>query len=443
MLSLYPIRAWRGSRRVVPGASALMALVLCAHAQFALAQAAAPLSVFEAMALAERNAPALDARRFAVDSSQAMAESARALPDPRLRIGLDNWPIESSDKFSTGRDFMTMQRIGLSRDMPREEKRELRSARYGLEARREAAMLDDARLMVRRDAATAWVERSYAEAAARLIDDLRREARTQYEVLIGQVRAGRAAPIDALTAQSQLRVLDDRGAEFARQGARALAQLERWLGDAAGRPLDVWRPGDAKVDPVGLANPQQAQHPQHPQHPHLAAFAHAEAQADNEIAQAKAQEKGDWGWEVAYQKRGRQFTDMVSFGIVIDLPGFGEKRIAPEVRARQAQREAAARNREDAQRQHALDAKLALTDWNAANARRATFDDTLLPLAKDRVDQAMATYQSGAGKLAEVLEARRQWLEVRLAQLQLEQDAARAWAQIQYFSHATLATEAK
>ena len=434
MHCLIMVGASRGPWRPIPVAATLMALAMSVQLPLALAQTPAPLSVFEAMALAERNAPALDARKFAVDSSEAMAESARALPDPRLRIGLDNWPIESSDKFSTGRDFMTMRRIGLSRDMPREEKRELRSARYGIEARREAAMLDDARLMVRRDAALAWVERHYTEAAARLIDDLKREARTQYEVLVGQVRAGRAAPIDALTAQSQLRVLDDRGAEFARLGARARAQLERWLGDAAGRPLAVWSLGDAKVDHAGLATSQ---------HPHLATFAQAEAQADNEIALAKAQEKGDWGWEIAYQKRGRQFTDMVSLGIVIDLPAFGDKRIAPEVRARQAQRDAAARNREDAQRQHDLDAKLALTDWDAANARRATFDDALLPLARERVDQAMATYKSGAGKLAEVLEARRQWLEVRLAQLQLEQDAARAWAQIQYFSHGPRATEAK
>jgi len=59
----------------------------------------------------------------------------------------------------------------------------------------------------------------------------------------------------------------------------------------------------------------------------------------------------------------------------------------------------------------------------------------LLPLAQDRIDQALAAYKGGAGKLADLLEARRQWLETRLAQLQLEQDAARAWAQLQYFAH--------
>ena len=402
-----------------------------AHAQLAgkpqlAASAAAPLSVFDAMQLAERNAPGLDARQSAEAMSSALAESALALPDPKLKLGIDNLPFEGQDRFTTSRDFMTMRRIGIARDMPREEKRELKSQRFRLEAQREASQREDARLMVRRDVALAWIERHYAEAATALIDDLQRETRIQYDVLIGQVRAGRATPLEAVAAQSQVRSLDDRRAEFARLAARARVQMERWLGPLAARPLAGWNLANAKVD----RNAALAEG-----HPHLAAFTLLETQADNEIAQAKAQEKGDWGWEVAYQARGRQFTDMVSFGIVIDLPSFGQARIAPEVRARLAQKEAAERNREDARRQHELDAKLILADWDAANARRANFDDALLPLVKDRIDQTLAEYKGGAGKLADVLEARRNWLETRLAQLQLEQDAARAWAQLRYFDH--------
>lgn len=367
MLYLSPIRAARGC-----GAAALLAAALSVHAQLAV-EAAAPLTVFEAMQLAERNAPAIDARKSQVTAAAAMAESALALPDPKLKIGLDNWPIESADKFSTGRDFMTMRRIGISRDMPREEKRELRSQAHKLDAKREEAMLENARLAVRRDTAVSLVERHYAKVATSLIDALKREARIAYDVLIGQVRAGRAQPIEAVTAQSQLRALDDRAAEFARLAARAGAQLVRLLGnDAAARPPATWQLADARVERAVYDASG---------HPRLAALGQAEAQADNGIAQAKAQEKGDWGWEMAYQKRGAQFTDMVSLGIVIDLPAFGEKRIAPEVRARQAQKLAAEQRHEDAQRQHTLEIDLAMADWDAANTRRAGFDDTLLPLA--------------------------------------------------------------
>ena len=443
MKCFYSVRAWRGvcgGSNINIAVAALLAAT-AAQAQFAgqvpssattaaaalAAPSGPPLSVFDAMQLAERNAPGLDARQSAADMSSALAESARALPDPKLKFGIDNLNLEGQDRFSTGRDFMTMRRIGIARDMPREEKRELKSQRHQIEAQREAALREDARLMVRRDAALAWIERHYAETAAGLIDQLQREARMAYDVLIGQVRAGSATPIAAVAAQSQVRALDDRRAEFTRLAARARAQLERWLGAAAARPLAPWNLASVKPD-------RNALHAEG--HPHLAGFALAETQADNEIAQARAQEKGDWGWEVAYQARGRQFTDMVSFGIVIDLPSFGQARIAPEVRARQAQREAAERNREDARRGHELEVKLALADWDAANTRRANFDDALLPLAQDRINQSLAEYKGGTGKLADVLEARRNWLETRLAQLQLEQDAARAWAQLQYFDHA-------
>ena len=421
MFLLSFVRAARGFSGV-----ACIATAFAAQAQLA-AKPAAPLSVFEAMLLAERNAPALGARKSAVEMSEAMADSARALPDPKLKLGIDNLPIEGVERYTTGRDFMTMQRIGIARDMPREEKRELKSARYRLEAKREGAMLENNRLMVRRDAALAWVERHYAVAAAALIDDLKSEARIQYDVLLGQVRAGRASPVDALAAQTQVRSLDDRRAEFTRLAARARAQLERWLGtEAAARPPERWNLATAKIGRHALL----AEH-----HPHLAAFKQAEAQAGNELAQARAQKKSDWGWEVAYQKRGRQFTDMVSFGIVVDLPSFGAARISADERARLAQQQAAERNSEEAQLQIELELKLALADWDAANARRANFDDALLPLAQDRIDQTLADYKSGAGKLADVLEARRQWLETRLSQLQLEQDASRAWAQLQYFDH--------
>ena len=424
------------ARRGLCGITLALAAALihpAAHAQLA-GKPEASLTVFDAMQLAERNAPGLDARQSAEAMSSALAEAARALPDPKLKFGIDNLPFEGQDRFTTGRDFMTMRRIGVARDMPREEKRELKSQRFLLEARREAVQREDARLMVRRDVALAWIERHYAETATALIDELQRETRIQYDVLIGQVRAGRATPIEAVAAQSQVRSLDDRRAEFARLAARAGVQMERWLGPLAVRPLASWSLAGLKLDRNALLTGD---------HPHLAAFTLAETQADNEIAQAKAQEKGDWGWEVAYQARGRQFTDMVSFGIVIDLPSFGQARIAPEVRARQAQKEAAERNREDARRQHELEVKLVLADWDAANARRANFDEALLPLVRDRIDQTLAEYKSGKGKLADVLEARRNWVETRLAQLQLEQDAARAWAQLQYFDHGAHAARDK
>ncbi len=66
----------------------------------------------------------------------------------------------------------------------------------------------------------------------------------------------------------------------------------------------------------------------------------------------------------------------------------------------------------------------------ARQARR--IGDELIPLAAQRLDAALAAYRGGTGALAPVLEARRSELDARLALLQQEQAAAKAWAWLQF-----------
>ena len=56
----------------------------------------------------------------------------------------------------------------------------------------------------------------------------------------------------------------------------------------------------------------------------------------------------------------------------------------------------------------------------------------MLPIAAERIEAARAAYRGGKGSLADVLAARRAAIETRLAVLQIEQDAARAWVQLSY-----------
>jgi outer membrane protein TolC len=52
----------------------------------------------------------------------------------------------------------------------------------------------------------------------------------------------------------------------------------------------------------------------------------------------------------------------------------------------------------------------------------------LMPLARARADAALASYRGGMGTLAMVLEARRGELEADLMLINMELNAARAWA---------------
>ena len=102
-----------------------VALVLAfTCAPVALAQT---LTFNEALAMAVREAPALRAGSARVDSAQLATAPAGELPDPSLVLGLDNVPVEGDDRFSTGEDFMTMQRIGVMQEFTSPAKRRART----------------------------------------------------------------------------------------------------------------------------------------------------------------------------------------------------------------------------------------------------------------------------------------------------------------------------
>src|SRR3546814_8353453 len=72
---------------------------------------AEPLSFDEALARAANSAPLLEAREQQIRARQSAAIAAGQLPDPKLGIGLDNFPISGPPAFSLTRENMTMERV--------------------------------------------------------------------------------------------------------------------------------------------------------------------------------------------------------------------------------------------------------------------------------------------------------------------------------------------
>ena len=84
----------------------------------------APLTLAEAQRRAVERSRQIPAQDAAIAASRDMAVAAGQLPDPVLRFGIDNLPIDGPDQFSVGRDFMTMRRIGVMKEFTRSEKRQ-------------------------------------------------------------------------------------------------------------------------------------------------------------------------------------------------------------------------------------------------------------------------------------------------------------------------------
>ena len=81
---------------------------------------------------------------------------------------------------------------------------------------------------------------------------------------------------------------------------------------------------------------------------------------------------------------------------------------------------------------HEAEVRATVSDWDIAGERARRFDAVLLPLARERVELALAAYRGGRGDLAAVLEARRAQTETQLNSLGAELERARAWARLNH-----------
>jgi outer membrane protein TolC len=385
-----------------------------------------PLTLAEAQRLAVERSRQLASQDFAVSASREMAVAAGQLPDPVLKLGVDNLPVNGPDRFSLTSDFMTMRRVGVMQELTRADKRRFRSERYEREAEKSLAEKSMTIASIQRDTALAWLDLYYAQAAAAVIAEQGAQARLEVQAAEGAYRAGRGSQADVFAARSGLALFDDRASEIQRRVANAKTMLARWIGQAAEMPLAGKPAMDAiRVDP-SMLDTQLAHHPQ------IAVLSKQEEIAAAEAKLAQANKKADWNVEVAYQQRGPAFSNMISVGVSIPLQWDQKNRQDRELASKLALVEQAKAEREDMVRAYMAETRSMINEWQNGRERRTRYEKELIPLANERTLAAIAAYRGGKTSLADVLMARRNEIDVRLQALQLETETARVWAQLNY-----------
>jgi outer membrane protein TolC len=373
------------------------------------------LSYAEALELARQAAPALRAQQATLAGSSALAPAASTLPDPRLSVGIENLPIAGPDRWSTTRDAGTMQRIALMQEMPNRAKRDAREQVAQARIERDRATLAATELAVRREAGLAWLAVHFAEARLSQVAGLQRENRLLQDTLPARVAAGSAMPAELTMARQEALAIADRTDELARDVRKARVELRRWIGERAAAPLQGAAPAmDVNGDALRSSLPHHAE---------LAPYAPMRAMAQAEVAEADAEKRGDWSWELAYSRRPR-YDDMVSFQLSFDLPWQRDRRQQPQIEAKRREIERIEAEREELLRRHAAETDAMLAELQALDTQAERLRAAGLPLAAERVALATAAYQAGRGDLAAVLTARSQVLETQLRAIDL--DAQRA-----------------
>lgn len=401
-------------------------VTILAASVLALPSLAAALTLDEALQLAENNAPSLTAQDAKIRAANSAAIPAGELPDPKLLVGIQNYPIGGPDRGSIDQDFMTMQMVGVSQEMPNSAKRKARIEVADAAIDRAAAERQVERLKVRQATALAWISSHSVERKDALFQDFYRENRLLADTVRAQIAGGRAQPADAVTPRQEAAQLEEQQDDLIRQRAQARAALKRWIGPAANdKPL-----GSLPEWPVEASGySHKVQH-----HPELAAFAPMTREAQARVREAEAEKRSDWSWEVDYQHRGREFGDMVSVQFSWDLPLFPDSRQNPKIAAKHAELNQLEAEREVLSREHTQQLEDQVADYERLNRAVHRSQSSLLPLAKERVELTMASYRAGKGDLNSVVAARRELIEARLKQIDVEEQRALTSARL-YFAY--------
>lgn len=393
---------------------------------------AAETSFEDALRLAVERAPMLDARQSRIDAAREEAARASALPDPKLTVGLANWPVTGADAFDFHADPMTMQRIGLVQAFPAGAKRRARQAVADRTVEQARVLSLVERLAVRQAVARSWIDLWASQQEVAALRTLREPAAIAVRTAKARLAGGTGTVGNALATQSAALELEDRidTAEAALDAARA--GLARWLG---GDPTALRAEGDPPqltTLPVASATLLASIDRQAP----LLPWRSREAVAEAEVEAAIAEKRPDWSLGLSYGRRertpeGMSRSDMLMVEFAIDLPLFPRDRQDRGVAARRAEREAVAAEREDVRRAQAERVRRALAEWQGLKRQVARQESASIPLSGDRAKTALAAYAAGAD-LQPWLEARRDQIELQAEYAGTLRGLGHAWAALAY-----------
>jgi cobalt-zinc-cadmium efflux system outer membrane protein len=394
---------------------------LGAMAAFASSAHAEPLTFSQALDLAAAHAPSLRASTLQVDAARAASRAAGALPDPKLSVGVDNFPISGPVAGRFGSDEMTMARVGISQDMPNAARRRAQVA--GADAQigvAEAQARIEAR-KVRLATALAWIDLAYAQRRLAALDQLVGGLKGLWEGQPASIASGSARPASALGPVQMRARFEDMRSELVANVAKSRAELSRWTADPA--PSTVGAPAVFDVDETALRAGLDRT-------PALAAFQPAQRQAEAEIASARAAKRSDWSWEASYGRRDPMFGDMVSAGVSVSLPLFSNTRQEPLIAAREIDANRVRAEREDARRALAAALEADLADHLMHHEQWGRATAVLVPAAEQRAHLETSSYAAGRADFADLMDALTGLADAKLTALEREAMVARDGARI-------------
>ncbi len=397
------------------------------------AGSAMALDLKQAEQLATQADPSIESFR-AISRSFAEASIADdTLPDPQLRLGAANLPV---DTFALDQEAMTQMRVGVAQFFPAGDTLEIKSQQSKFLSKSALAMAGDVELKILRDVRVTYLDLYYDISALSIIQETKKLFSDLVTITESIYAAGRASASqqDVVLANLELARLDDRITKIraTEEGHRAI--LAQWIGEPAWNTLAT----DFPELPALLENVDLNQViPQHP----LIRSESARVDASKQMIEMAKQEYKpgfsasiDYGFRSGTNPDNSNRADFLTAMVSMDIPLFTGNRQDKNVSSN-VEKTAAAR--------HAKDDKLRLLKqyyeknyylWKRLAEREELYKNSLLKSAKNNTATALTAYRSGISEFNTLMRAEITELDVRLEDLRIRVDHAAARAKLLYIT---------
>lgn len=397
--------------------------LLNAHAAFA--QNVSPLTLLETEELALHDEPGQNSYLSRAKGLRDESIAGGQLPDPMMRVGLANFPIQSGGFTTEG---MTQAQLGIRQVFPGGDTRKLTTEKFQSLATEMSHKAESRGRDVLTSARIDWLETYYWREAQQIaiesrpfFDDLVTITRSLYSV-------GRKSQQDVLRAELELSRLDDRIIDMSKQHSRSRASLSEWVGVESARPVAVGLPEWAAVPPLDVLRTNLLTHPVL-----LAANASIGA-SDAGVDLAEQKYKPDWALDLTYGYRdgflptGEPRSDFVSLSVTFDLPFFRNNRQDRSLGAALSQRRAADQSRQELQRRLGSQLKSEYVRWQELGRRLNLYENLILGVSAANANAALAAYQSDTGDFADAMRGYVDDLNTRIDYIRLQVERAQSYA---------------
>jgi outer membrane protein TolC len=389
------------------------------------------LSLQEAEKLALEADPLIMRHEASSRSYNAESTANSTLPDPKLRLGMFNVPL---DTFSTTEDPSTQLRVGIQQEFPRGDSTELKQQQSQWLAQAAMAQARDESMKLLMNVRETYLNLYYEVKAAGIVNDTHALFSKLVKITEDQYAAGRANQQDVIRADLELSRLEDRLTKIKSNEDEYRVHLAQWIGEVAWHAIDNQLPALPAVPETVDFNQILTQHPSV-----LTETARIEA-SRKMVEVARQDYKPGMGAFVEYRKRfgenidGSDRSDMMAAMVTVDIPLFTENRQDKNVKAREESANAARYSRDDRLRvlKRMLEKDRAI--YKRLGERELIYENKLVSSAVNNAEASLNAYQSGVTEFTTLMRARITELDVRLESLRIKVDRMRAQARLLYIT---------